>query len=118
MAKVQKIPLGRKPGRAKIELPDQVQVSLAELAGNVRRGLLVFSVGVGLEVLRTLLDEDRDGNRMEARTVLWAAGVEASPIAQSLGVPLHRAGRVGVTEFLTVAGRTDVFVIGDLAAFE
>jgi len=58
MAKVQKFPVGRKPGQAKIVLPDQVQVSLAELAGSVKQGLLAFSVGVGLEVFRTLLDED------------------------------------------------------------
>lgn len=58
MATVQKIPLGRKPGQAKIVLPDQVRVSLAELTGNVKQGLLAFSVGVGLEVFRTLLDED------------------------------------------------------------
>lgn len=59
MAKVQKIPVGRKPGEKKIELPDQVEVSLAELAGKVKQGLLAFSVGVGLEVLRTILEEDR-----------------------------------------------------------
>lgn len=58
MATVQKIPLGRKPGQAKIVLPDQVQISLGELAGKVKLGLLAFSVGVGLEVFRTLLDED------------------------------------------------------------
>lgn len=60
MAKVQKFPVGRKPGQAKIVLPDQVQVSLAELAGNVKQGLLAFSVGVGLEVFKTLLNEDVD----------------------------------------------------------
>jgi NADH dehydrogenase len=51
-----------------------------------------------------------------ARTVLWAAGVEASPLAQSLGVPLDRAGRVLVQPDLTIPGHAEVFVIGDLAA--
>jgi len=50
------------------------------------------------------------------RTVLWAAGVQASPLARSLGVPLDRAGRVIVEPDLSVPGHPDVFVIGDLAA--
>jgi NADH:ubiquinone reductase (H+-translocating) len=51
-----------------------------------------------------------------AHTVLWAAGVEASPLARTLGVPLDRAGRVFVEADLTIHGHRDVFVIGDLAA--
>ncbi|MBJ6760982.1 NAD(P)/FAD-dependent oxidoreductase [Myxococcaceae bacterium JPH2] len=52
---------------------------------------------------------------LPARTVLWAAGVSASPVARSLRAPLDRAGRVLVSPALTVPGRTDVFVIGDLS---
>jgi NADH dehydrogenase len=52
-----------------------------------------------------------------ARTVLWAAGVRASPLGQSLGVPLDRSWRVLVEADLTVPGHTDVYVIGDLAAY-
>jgi NADH:ubiquinone reductase (H+-translocating) len=52
------------------------------------------------------------------RTVLWAAGVQASPLARSLGAPLDRAGRVLVEPDLTVPGHHDAFVIGDLAAVE
>jgi len=51
-----------------------------------------------------------------ARTILWAAGVQASPLAQSLGVPLDRAGRVVVEPDLSIPGHPEVFVIGDLAA--
>ena len=51
-----------------------------------------------------------------ARTVLWAAGVQASPLARSLGTPLDRAGRVLVEPDLSVPGHPEVFVIGDLAA--
>ncbi len=58
MAKVQRIPLGRKPEQHRIELPDQVQVSLAELAGRTKQGLLAFAVDVGLQVFGTLLEED------------------------------------------------------------
>lgn len=58
MAKVQRLPVGRKPGQRRIELPEEVQVSLSELAGRAKHGLLAFAVGVGLEVFRTLLEED------------------------------------------------------------
>ena len=54
--------------------------------------------------------------RVEAATVLWAAGVRAEPIAASPGVPLDRAGRVIVGPSMTVPGHDEVFVIGDLAA--
>jgi NADH dehydrogenase len=57
------------------------------------------------------------GERLDAGTVLWAAGVAASPLGRALGVPLDRAGRVYVDPDLTVTGHPDVFVIGDLAAF-
>jgi NADH dehydrogenase len=58
------------------------------------------------------------GERIVARTVVWAAGVAASPLARALGVPLDRAGRVPVGPDLTLPGRADVFVVGDLAAVE
>ena len=57
------------------------------------------------------------GNSIEAETVLWAAGVAASPLGASLGVAVDRAGRVIVEPDLTIPGHKDVFVIGDLAAF-
>jgi len=53
--------------------------------------------------------------RIGARTVIWAAGVEASPLAESLGVPRDRAGRVEVEPDLSIPGHPEVFVIGDLA---
>jgi NADH dehydrogenase len=56
--------------------------------------------------------------RVATRTVVWAAGVKASPLARSLGAPLDAAGRVRVTPELLVPGRPDVFVIGDLATIE
>lgn len=55
---------------------------------------------------------------IRARTVLWAAGVAASPLARSLGTELDRAGRVKVTPKLTLPGNDSVFVVGDLAALE
>jgi NADH dehydrogenase len=60
----------------------------------------------------------RDDMTIAARTVLWAAGVQASPLARSLGAPLDRAGRVMVEPDLTVPFHPEAFVIGDLAEVE
>jgi NADH dehydrogenase len=54
---------------------------------------------------------------LRARTVIWAAGVAASPLAKSLDVALDRAGRVVVEPDLSIPRHSEVFVIGDLAAF-
>ena len=53
--------------------------------------------------------------RIEAATVIWAAGVRASPVADWLGVTADRAGRVPVQPDLTAPGHPDIFVIGDTA---
>ncbi len=53
--------------------------------------------------------------RVGTHTVLWAAGVQASPLAESLGVPRDRAGRVEVMPDLSIPDHPEVFVIGDLA---
>jgi NADH:ubiquinone reductase (H+-translocating) len=57
----------------------------------------------------------RGGERVAAKTVLWAAGVAASPLGAMLGAPQDRAGRVQVQPDLTVPGLRNVFVAGDLA---
>ena len=54
--------------------------------------------------------------RIDAATVLWAAGVAASPLAKSLGVPLDRAGRVPALPTLQIPGHPNIFVVGDLCA--
>jgi NADH dehydrogenase len=51
-----------------------------------------------------------------ARTVFWGAGNVASPLAESLGVPLDTVGRVLVEPDLTIPGHPEVFIVGDLAA--
>jgi len=53
--------------------------------------------------------------RIASRTVLWAAGVAASPLGKQLGVELDRAGRVRVQPDLSVPGHPEIFVVGDLA---
>jgi NADH:ubiquinone reductase (H+-translocating) len=55
------------------------------------------------------------GERIEARTILWAAGVAASPAAKWLGAEKDGAGRVIVDPYLTLLGHPEVFVIGDTA---
>jgi NADH dehydrogenase len=62
------------------------------------------------------LGVDVGDKRIAARTKLWAAGVQASPLGKALGVPLDRAGRVIVEPDLSIAGHPEVFVVGDLAA--
>ncbi len=54
--------------------------------------------------------------RVAARTVLWAAGVAASPLGTTLGAAVDRAGRVSVTRQLSVPEHPEVFVVGDLTA--
>ncbi|HXH36993.1 MAG TPA: NAD(P)/FAD-dependent oxidoreductase [Thermoanaerobaculia bacterium] len=79
--------------------------------------------GLGVEVMTNtvvtgLSDHDVSVSEtiIPTRTVLWAAGVQASPLARSLGAPLDRAGRVLVAPDLSIPGHPEVFVIGDLAA--
>jgi NADH:ubiquinone reductase (H+-translocating) len=82
--------------------------SLTRLGVEVRKGTPVTAIDAG---------GVRSGTaRIEAATVLWAAGVSASAIARSLAAPLDRAGRVLVDTDLSVPGRPEVLVIGDLAA--
>ena len=56
------------------------------------------------------------GNRLDTRTIIWAAGVRASPAAEWLGAPADRAGRLQVLPDLTVPGHPDIFAIGDTVA--
>ncbi len=63
----------------------------------------------------TVVTADGATERVGARTVLWAAGVEASPLGAQLGAPRDRAGRVEVSPDLSVPGHPELFVIGDLA---
>jgi NADH dehydrogenase len=62
------------------------------------------------------LVRDGEARTVRARTIVWAAGVRASPLGARLGAELDGAGRVRVGPDLSVPGRPEVFVIGDLAA--
>jgi NADH dehydrogenase len=58
----------------------------------------------------------KDGTKVEARTCLWCAGVQAAPLTASAGLPLDKNGRVAVTDDLRVDGFPEVFVLGDSAS--
>jgi NADH dehydrogenase len=91
------------------ELAEKAAASLRKLGVEVRTGAAVTAVGDGFAEI--------GAERLEAGTIFWAAGVAASPLARSLGVPLDRAGRVSVAPDLSVPAHPEIFVIGDLAAF-
>jgi NADH:quinone reductase (non-electrogenic) len=89
------------------ELSAKARRQLERLGVEVRTGTLVTGVdGLGVQL---------GDQRIAARTVLWAAGVAASPLGRTLG-ECDRAGRVKVEPDLTVPGHPEVFVAGDLAA--
>jgi NADH dehydrogenase len=90
-------------------LRDAARRSLVRLHVEVRENTRVTGVDAGGVMLGT--------ERLEAGTILWTAGVAASPITMTLGVPLDRAGRVIVERDLSVPGHPEAFVIGDAAAF-
>lgn len=92
----------------------------ADLSESAKRQLEALGVEVRLGALATGIDEAGvtiGDERIAARTVVWAAGVAASPLARSLGAPLDRAGRVKVEPDLTVPGHPEIAVVGDLMAF-
>ena len=59
-----------------------------------------------------------DGQRLAARTIIWAAGVRASPAAEWLSAPADRAGRLRVLPDLTVPGHPEIFAIGDTVTID
>lgn len=91
-------------------LSERARRQLEALGVEVRTGAPVRAIdGDGVQLGET---------RIAARTVLWAAGVAASPLARDLGVPLDRAGRVIVQSDLRVPGHPDIHIAGDLAALQ
>ena len=91
-------------------LPERARETLTRMGVEVRTGAMVTrvtpdAVWIGGEQIRT-------------RTVLWAAGVAASPLTRSLGVPLDRAGHVRVAPDLSIPGHPEAFAIGDMATLD
>jgi NADH:ubiquinone reductase (H+-translocating) len=91
----------------------------AELSGRAQRSLERIGVRVLLDSVVEDIDADGvvvNGERIYAKSVLWAAGVVASPVAKRLKVESDKAGRVKVGKDLSVPNLQDVFAIGDAAA--
>lgn len=92
--------------------------TLSDYAAHALRELGV-EVITGTAVTRiTAAGAELGERRIEAATVLWAAGVTASPLGKMLGAELDRQGRVKVEPDLSVPGHPELFVAGDLAHFE
>lgn len=88
------------------------------LSENARASLEKLGVEVRLNAMVTSCSDDGVSvgpERIGTRTIMWAAGVRASPAAEWLGVPSDRAGRVNVAPDLSVPELRDIFVIGDTA---
>lgn len=62
--------------------------------------------------------EFKDGTTLEAAAIIWAAGVAASPLTASLGVPMDRGGRITPNPDLSVPGHPDIFVAGDVVSMK
>jgi NADH dehydrogenase len=101
--------------------PRILQAYPEELSRKAQAQLEALGVQVWTGSAVTSLDEGSvqvGADRLAARTIVWAAGVQGSPLARSLGAELDRAGRVRVNADLSVPGRPELFVIGDLAFVE
>jgi NADH dehydrogenase len=93
----------------------------APLPAFARRALERLGVAVWTGSAVTEVQDGRvkvGADTIEAGTILWAAGVAASPLGRSIGAPVDRVGRVLVNRDLTVPQHPEVYVVGDLAALE
>jgi NADH:ubiquinone reductase (H+-translocating) len=90
-----------------------------DLAARAHRDLEALGVTVRTNCVVSAVDADgvvANGERINAHTVFWGAGNQASPLTKQLGVPLDRAGRVAVSADLSIPGHPNIFAAGDLAA--
>jgi len=103
-----------------VERADRVLATFDErLSSKARRELESLGIEVRTGVAVTDVQEDCveiGRERIETRTVLWAAGVKPSPLVEYLGAATSRAGRVFVNDDLSLPNAPEVFVVGDLIA--
>jgi NADH dehydrogenase len=99
------------------ELSAKAQDSLERLGVTVRTKTMVKAITSNLVTVEWAGGRDE----IACQTVIWAAGVEASPLAQRLaaatGATLDRAGRLAVEADLSLPGRPEIFVLGDMATY-
>jgi NADH dehydrogenase len=110
--------------RARIVLVEAGGTILPAFPAKLREAARAALVRLGVEVRENVAVTHVDAHgvlagseRLDAGTVLWAAGVAASPLVATLGAPVDRAGRALVQADLSLPGHPEVFVIGDAAAF-
>jgi len=111
------------PSKARVILVEGADAILPvyprSLSKKAQEQLETLGVEVRVESLVETIDETgvtlADGTRIDSATVLWAAGVKASPLGSMLGAEVDRTGRVVVDPDLSVPGHPNVFVVGDLA---
>ena len=105
---------------ALIEAGPRVMPTLPEnLSDYVRKTLTAMGVEVMTQTRVESCDMrgvDTDHGRIDAGTIIWAAGVVASPAAEWIAAPHDRAGRIEVGPDLSVPGHPEIFAIGDTAA--
>ncbi len=99
------------------ELSETAWASLERLGVTVRTGTMVAAVAAD----HVVLESKGTTEEVATRTVLWAAGVQASPLARRLGdatgAMLDRAGRIAVERDLSLPGHPDIFVLGDMGSY-
>ena len=122
------------PSDARVVLLDGGKQPLAnfgdQLAARAATTLekLGVELGMGSRVVQVdssgveMVDHDGNKSHLDARTAIWAAGVEASPLATELakasGAELDKAGRISVLPDLTLPGHPEVFVVGDMMSLD
>lgn len=99
------------------ELSVRAADDLRRLGVTVRTGALVTDIQADSVTFR----QEQQTERLEAQTILWAAGIQGSPLARKLvessGAEVDRAGRLMVQSDLTLPGHPEILVVGDLAHF-
>jgi NADH dehydrogenase len=104
------------------EYPPKLSAKAEQALEQVNVKLLKGARLTGIEAEAVEYQQHDRTERLACRTVLWAAGVRASPLAEQLAkataAKLDRSGRVSVGPMLSLPGHDEIFVIGDMARFE
>jgi len=113
------------PRSARIILLDQANRVLGPFPESLSRKMQKHLEDLGVEVRlgHAIEDIDEDGvlvggERIASKTVIWTAGVAASPAGKWLNAETDRAGRVHIQNNLTLPGHPEIFIIGDTAFLE
>jgi NADH dehydrogenase len=122
------------PAEARVHLFDGLDAPLAPFGEHLSKvaAATLEGLGVELHMRAKVVDLDADGlvvehddgttTRFETKTILWTAGVRAVPfvdrLAQVLGAAQDRTGRISVDEHLNPEGHPEVFVLGDIMAYQ